>query len=164
MTRYKASMETAEGAVRLTGEVDFLDPAAEPVPPTGGTLTGAVTLTPANKDTTPLTIKPVAGATADSTIMLEIDDDAGGQVFYIDAAGDGALNMPSAVSSFFAFQRDGVAILEIDAGSGGRVVLSPAGLLDITSAVVKMTGLPAADPHVVGQLWNSAGTLTISAG
>lgn len=34
----------------------------------------------------------------------------------------------------------------------------------VFSGVVKMTGLPAADPHVVGELWNNAGVLTVSAG
>lgn len=33
-----------------------------------------------------------------------------------------------------------------------------------TTCMVVMLNLPTADPHVVGQLWNSAGTLKISAG
>lgn len=34
----------------------------------------------------------------------------------------------------------------------------------INAGVVILPGLPAADPHVVGQLWNNAGALTVSAG
>ena len=33
-----------------------------------------------------------------------------------------------------------------------------------TSGVVIMTGLPVADPLIVGALWNDAGTLKVSAG
>ena len=32
------------------------------------------------------------------------------------------------------------------------------------SGVVTLTGLPTADPSVAGQLWNSSGTLKVSAG
>lgn len=32
------------------------------------------------------------------------------------------------------------------------------------SGVVIFSGLPTADPHVVGQLWSNAGVLTVSAG
>lgn len=33
-----------------------------------------------------------------------------------------------------------------------------------TTGVVIMTGLPTSNPLVVGQLWNNAGVLTVSAG
>jgi hypothetical protein len=32
------------------------------------------------------------------------------------------------------------------------------------SGVVMMPGLPTSDPHVVGQVWNNSGVLTVSAG
>jgi len=32
------------------------------------------------------------------------------------------------------------------------------------SGAVILSGLPTADPHVVGELWNNAGVLTVSAG
>jgi len=38
------------------------------------------------------------------------------------------------------------------------------GNTQFTSSTVLMTGLPTADPHFVGQLWNNAGVLTVSAG
>ena len=38
------------------------------------------------------------------------------------------------------------------------------GNLDVTGAVVKLTGLPTSDPSNAGQLWNDSGTLKISAG
>ena len=38
------------------------------------------------------------------------------------------------------------------------------GDLDVTGAVVKLTGLPTSDPSNAGQLWNDSGTLKISAG
>ena len=38
------------------------------------------------------------------------------------------------------------------------------GDLDVTGAVVKLTGLPTSDPTNAGQLWNDSGTLKISAG
>ena len=38
-------------------------------------------------------------------------------------------------------------------------------ITDLTaSGVVIFSGLPTADPHVVGQLWSNAGVLTVSAG
>lgn len=33
-----------------------------------------------------------------------------------------------------------------------------------TTAVVKLSGLPTSDPHVVGQLWSNSGAVTVSAG
>lgn len=68
------------------------------------------------------------------------------------------------------------------AGNGGDVQLTPGPsvggtpgsikLLDdasdlqvqVTTGAVLMPSLPTADPHVVGQLWNSSGVLTVSAG
>jgi hypothetical protein len=38
------------------------------------------------------------------------------------------------------------------------------GAKTFSNAVVKMTNLPTSDPAVAGQLWNSSGTLKISAG
>jgi hypothetical protein len=38
------------------------------------------------------------------------------------------------------------------------------GAKTLSNAVVKMTNLPTSDPSVAGQLWNSSGTLKISAG
>ena len=38
------------------------------------------------------------------------------------------------------------------------------GAKTLSNAVVKMTNLPTSDPGVAGQLWNSSGTLKISAG
>lgn len=37
-------------------------------------------------------------------------------------------------------------------------------LVVIAGGVLVLAGIPTADPHVVGQVWNSAGTLKISAG
>lgn len=56
--------------------------------------------------------------------------------------------------------RNGAAMLVID-GEGLRVY-PPAAL--VAYGDVKLPGLPGADPHVTGQLWNNAGTLKISAG
>jgi hypothetical protein len=41
-----------------------------------------------------------------------------------------------------------------------QALMSPARL----GPAVFMVGLPTADPHVVGQVWNNAGIMTISAG
>jgi hypothetical protein len=130
----------------------------------GGTITGATTLSPANKNDTALTIKPVAGATADGDLAINIDDDAGNQLFFIDAAGDGGLDMPSALGSFFAFARDGTTILEVGTSGGGHVTISPAGRTTFGETVILMTALPTADPHVVGQLYTVVGVLHVSAG
>lgn len=54
--------------------------------------------------------------------------------------------------------RDGVPVAGMDAE--GLRVFGPA----IAHGEVKFTGLPGADPHVAGQLWNDAGTLKVSAG
>lgn len=42
--------------------------------------------------------------------------------------------------------------------------LTATGAVVLSNASVKMTALPTADPHVVGQIWSSTGTLTVSAG
>lgn len=38
------------------------------------------------------------------------------------------------------------------------------GAKTFSNAVTKMTALPTADPHVVGQLWANSGVVTVSAG
>lgn len=76
MTKYAANIESADGTVRIAGEVEFTDPATQPLPLAGGTVTGATTF----------------------------------------------------------------------------------------AGVVKATALPAADPHVAGELWANAGVVTVSAG
>ena len=47
---------------------------------------------------------------------------------------------------------------------GGVLELGDAIVMTVTNGVPILTGVPTADPHVVGALWNNAGVLTISAG
>jgi hypothetical protein len=57
------------------------------------------------------------------------------------------------------------AIFQVkDDGGVIRLQLLNDGTFVLSGAVVKMTGLPTADPTVAGQLWNDAGTLKVSAG
>lgn len=43
---------------------------------------------------------------------------------------------------------------ELVVASGGKITIQTGGIIV----------LPSADPHVAGALWNSAGTVTVSAG
>src|SRR5438874_13823879 len=54
----------------------------------GGTISGQTTFTGPNTTTPPLIVAPVVGATANLTDALEINDDVGNLLLYIDAAGD----------------------------------------------------------------------------
>lgn len=47
---------------------------------------------------------------------------------------------------------------------GGTLELGDAVVITGAATTFLITGLPTADPHVVGAAWNSAGVLTISAG
>lgn len=47
---------------------------------------------------------------------------------------------------------------------GGTLELGDAIVITVAGGVPIITGVPTADPHVVGALWNNAGVLTISAG
>lgn len=38
------------------------------------------------------------------------------------------------------------------------------GTLNMDVTVIILTGIPASDPHVAGQLWNNSGVLSVSAG
>lgn len=65
--------------------------------------------------------------------------------------------------------QNGFQTVSIDATTGVVTVTSTLGattsVTNLTaSGVVKFTGLPTADPHVVGELWSNAGVLTVSAG
>lgn len=42
--------------------------------------------------------------------------------------------------------------------------LTATGAVVLSNASVKMTALPTADPHVVGQIWANSGVMTVSAG
>lgn len=62
-------------------------------------------------------------------------------------------------------QRPGVS--QIGEATPGRLVVFNANgqIMDIgEAAAVYVSGLPTADPGVVGQLWSDSGVLTISAG
>lgn len=50
------------------------------------------------------------------------------------------------------YKKEGGA--ELVVASGGKITIQTGGALI----------LPSADPHVVGALWNNAGTVTVSAG
>ena len=54
--------------------------------------------------------------------------------------------------------------LPINAGSGGAVQIENGVLIAAPTGEITMAYLPTADPHVVGALWNSSGTLKVSAG
>lgn len=49
-------------------------------------------------------------------------------------------------------------------GKGGDISIMAGNSLEGTPGNILMTAIPTADPHVVGALWNSAGTLKISLG
>ena len=49
-------------------------------------------------------------------------------------------------------------------GAVAATTLSATGAVALAGANIVITGLPTADPQVVGQLWNDGGVLTVSAG
>jgi hypothetical protein len=49
-------------------------------------------------------------------------------------------------------------------GAVAATTLTTTGAVSIDGTTVIITDLPAADPEVVGQLWNDSGVLTVSAG
>lgn len=64
---------------------------------------------------------------------------------------------------------NGFQTVSKDATTGAVTVTSTLGadtsISTLTvSGVIIATGIPTADPHVVGELWNNAGVLTVSAG
>ena len=52
----------------------------------------------------------------------------------------------------------------VTAGDISVAKITATGDVLMSSGVVKMTGLPATDPVVAGQLWNSSGALKVSSG
>ena len=65
--------------------------------------------------------------------------------------------------------QNGFQTVSVNATTGAVTVTSTFGaatsITDLTAAgIVKFTGLPTADPHVVGELWSNSGVLTVSAG
>jgi hypothetical protein len=53
---------------------------------------------------------------------------------------------------------------EMVVDNGGKLTLGNAAISIDASGRAIVTGLPAADPKVVGALWANAGVLTVSAG
>lgn len=70
--------------------------------------------------------------------------------------------MPAPDSSYSTpnYRKIGGAIWHI----GGTLELGNAIVVTVVGGVPLFTGIPTADPHVVGALWNNAGVVTISAG
>ena len=65
--------------------------------------------------------------------------------------------------------QNGFQTVSVNATTGAVTVTSTFGdatsITDLTaSGTVIFSGLPTADPHVVGQLWSNSGVLTVSAG
>ena len=65
--------------------------------------------------------------------------------------------------------QNGFQTVSVNATTGAVTVTSTLGtatsITDLTaSGTVIFSGLPTADPHVVGQLWSNSGVLTVSAG
>ena len=56
--------------------------------------------------------------------------------------------------------------LKIISDTSGTIQLQSGGStkIEVTSSTIVLTGLPTSDPSNAGQLWNSSGTLKISAG
>ncbi len=50
------------------------------------------------------------------------------------------------------------------AGAVSATTLDATGAVTLDGTSIIITGLPTADPEVVGQLWNDGGVLTVSAG
>lgn len=67
---------------------------------------------------------------------------------------------PSAIVAPAASALDGTEHVTISQSGNSRSVQ----LSSLRTMIAASFVLPTADPHVVGALWNSAGTITISAG
>lgn len=59
---------------------------------------------------------------------------------------------------------NGFQSISINATTGAVTVNATYGANIETAGTVIFSGLPTADPHVVGQLWSNSGVLTVSAG
>lgn len=144
----------------------------------GGTATDAIIGSPTDPSVTPFQARPVPGATASATDQIEVFDDTGTLIMYIDAAGNFYVRDPASNARFLNWNHNNLSV-QVNSGSltldatgrfyvqGGAFEVGPASAGNpaiFAMPVVKMTSLPTADPHVVGQLWNSAGTLKVSAG
>jgi hypothetical protein len=117
----------------------------------GGTVTGQTVFTPSNKDTVPVQIKPVTGATADATDQLEVYDDTGSVLFFVDAAGNAVLQPASnsVATNVELFGSDG-------GGHASSVSVGP-GLILAASTGQTLT-LKAAGTHTVVTVSDTAAT------
>lgn len=100
-------------------------------------------------------------------VSMMIENDGGGAL-NIRNDGNGPLIMTSAGGAddygMRIYDTGGGLILEssfdVTVHAGGDLVIETTGV----GANIKMPGLPTADPHVVNAIWNSGGTMKISAG
>lgn len=115
----------------------------------------------------------------DASNPIELQD-TGGQGIYLDSSGGGEISAASTggiglddnSSGGVVVREDGGGGLFIkDNGGGGLTIYEGTGTggINMTDAgtgsdTIILPNLPTADPHVVGQLWNNIGILTVSAG
>jgi hypothetical protein len=105
------------------------------------------------------------GASGDINIRVDPNDQSavGGNILIqagTGQTGNGGDIFISAGSKITDGTNGSVQILD---GTGNSIEMNPSGTF-LFGGIVILDGLPTADPHVAGQLWNSTGTLKVSAG
>ncbi len=158
-----------------------------PASAVGGSLpdpiTTPLTLTPSNKDATPLTIQPEAGGTADDVTLTQWNDDQGNLLAFIDAQGNmtilpaagvtsavllkggdsAAPNLVQVYSQGVVLQTgaDGNLVHIIDHSNTARISVEDGDAVTIDGSALILTGLPGS-AGATGQLYVVAGVLHVS--
>lgn len=99
-------------------------------------------------------------ADGNSGVVLQIGANETGTILSISANGAVSQRVPDGVDASMA-NSDGDFLFRVGTDPGG---LQAQHFTISETGAINMNTLPTSDPHVLGQLWNNAGTLKISAG
>lgn len=142
---YAVQVLREDGTISLEGSVDFTD---EDNQPGSGP--------PDAPYTSPESGSVSVAVDSLGHVLIDASDAAGGPQLRASDNSSGLSCVSGLVETFGALSHSGAAEIT------GDVALD-AGLV-VGGVIVKLTALPAADPHVVGQLFTTAGVVHVSAG
>lgn len=155
---YPANIIDGNGNVKEGVQILFTDSTDQPLPNTGGELSGTdLALTGLTGSVTAVryvggtaTVAPTTGAHSVGDVVVSVN----GHMWICTSAGTPGtwVELGSLLAS-----------LTVAVGATSLAALTASGVVSLSNASISMAGLPTSDPAVTGRLWRNSGVVTVSA-